>query len=400
MPLPPPREPNHPSMNEQTEPPPPPPDTERPDEKRRWGRRSIGALVLAAALVAGGFYLGEQRGSDRGSAAPVVDLSGSDEEPVHSTTAGLIEAALPSVVHIKTTSVGFDPFGGTSETEGQGSGVVIDSDGVILTNNHVVAGAVEVEVVFNDEEHEPMSGTVLGTDPQHDLAIVKVDAGDLQPLQIGNSGDLKLGDTVVAIGFPLGLGGPTVTKGIVSGLDRSIQAGGGASAESFAGMLQTDAAINPGNSGGPLIDEAGRLVGINTAAAQAGDAENVGFAIPIDEAAPIAEQIVNEPESRRAWLGVQIASLRTSAEAAQIGVPLDTRGALILGVIEGGGAEDAGLEEGDVIVAIDDRDVESSADLTEILAESAAGDEVELAVVSSEGSKRVTVELTARPSTL
>lgn len=381
--------------------PPPPPGP--PAEPRRLPGKKIlqvaGTGALALALAAGGFQLG--RDTDRGrSAVATVDLS-SDVEPIaHSSTSRLVEAAMPSVVSIEATSVGFDPINGSSERTGQGSGVVIDESGVILTNNHVVSGAVEVRVVFNDDVHEPMEATVLGTDPQHDLAIVRVDADDLEAIALGSSDDLKLGDKVVAIGFPLGLGGPTVTEGIVSGLDRTISPRSGSTVQELTGMLQTDAAINPGNSGGALLDAAGRLVGINTAAAGAGAAENIGFAIPIDEAAPVAEEIVNDPPSERAWLGVQVASVTTSAEAAQLGLPLGTRGASIQGLIPGGGAEASALEVADVIVGIDDQIVTSGPDLTRALADLSPGDVVDVRVITAAGERTVEVELKARPPTM
>jgi S1-C subfamily serine protease len=171
--------------------------------------------------------------------------------------------------------------------------VILSSNGLILTNNHVVLHAVRVLVLFTSG-HAALSGTVVGTDPQHDLAVIKVDATGLKPLPLGRSSDLKLADTVYAIGFPLDLG-ITVTSGIVSGLDRSIAVNGESTVEHLAGLVQTDAAINPGNSGGALVDTSGRLVGINTAGVSATSADNVGFAIAIDEALQVVKRILAEP---------------------------------------------------------------------------------------------------------
>ena len=219
---------------------------------------------------------------------------------------------LPGVVNVRT--LGFDG------SKGEASGVVIDRRGVILTNNHVVQGARTVTIFFNDGRHtQPVHGTVIGTAAERDLAIIRVRLDDLVPVPLGRSSKLRLGDGVLAIGFPLDLGGgPTVTQGIVSGLDRTFQPDGGASLE---GLLQTDAAINPGNSGGALVDSAGRLVGINTVAVRAGSAENVGFAIAIDEARPVIDEIRSKPADQRAWIGVTFDSIDTAAAAVQLGLP-------------------------------------------------------------------------------
>jgi len=171
----------------------------------------------------------------------------------------------------------------------QGSGVIV-ADGLVVTNAHVVEGARSVSVSFGDEGEETQA-TVITIDDVHDLAILTVPTGDHPAIQIGTSSDLRLGDAVVALGYPLGLGA-TATAGIVSGLDRTIDLNDGMSVEHLEGLLQTDAAINPGNSGGPLIDAQGRLVGINTAGASASSAENIGFAVAIDSvASPIAEAV-------------------------------------------------------------------------------------------------------------
>ena len=174
--------------------------------------------------------------------------------------------------------------------------MILERDGLILTNNHVVEGSTSVEVAFNDDVHDqPLQATVIGTEPGRDLAVLRVEASDLVPVELASSAALRLGDAVIAIGFPLGLGGPTVTSGIVSGLDRTIDGRNG----KLTGLLQTDAAINPGNSGGPLVDRSGRLVGINTAGVRDGVAENIGFAIAIDGALPVIERIRSDSPASR-----------------------------------------------------------------------------------------------------
>ena len=217
-------------------------------------------------------------------------------------------------------------------------------------------------------------------------------------MPLGRSSKLRLGDGVLAIGFPLELGGgPTVTQGIVSGLDRTIQPDGGAALE---GLLQTDAAINPGNSGGALVDSAGMLVGINTAAARAGSAENVGFAIAIDEARPVIDEIRSKPADQRAWIGVTFDSIDTPAAAVQLGLAPETRGAAVIAVFAGSPAAKAGLREGDVVVSIDGQAVHSTEEISKALRALDPGDSVVLDVVDHSGPRRVTVTVAKRPATV
>jgi putative serine protease PepD len=345
------------------------------------------AVVLAACTIVPVDQASDSASGDPGAG---VNIAQSDATPPRSSLADVVAEALPSVVNVKVTSVN-----GVGLGKGEGSGVVIDEGGVILTNFHVVRGAVDVDVVFNDD-HGRMKGRVIGGIPERDLAVIRVDANDLDPIEIGRSSNLRLGDDVVAIGFPLGLGGsPTVTKGIVSALDRSIDAG--EDGLHLEGLLQTDAAINPGNSGGALIDRAGRLVGVNTAAATAAAAENIGFAIAIDEALPVIREILDEPPEERAWLGVSIASVDSASDAAQLGLDTDVRGALITLLFPGNPAKEAGLEEGDVIVRLDGQTIASAEDLTSALADLDPGDEVEVVIVNSDGTRTLEVTLAERP---
>jgi S1-C subfamily serine protease len=322
-----------------------------------------------------------------------VDLSQDATPAPHSELSTIVEDALPSVVNVKVHAF----QSGGLEGRGEGSGVVIDPEGIILTNNHVIAGAVEVRVLFNDD-HEPMDGRVIGADPGRDLAVIKVDATDLHAIPIGHSDNLKLGDDVVAIGFPLGLGGPTVTKGIVSGNGRTISAQSSDGAvERLVGMLQTDAAINPGNSGGALIDTNGGLVGINTAVA--GSAENVGFAIAIDGAMPVVREFLSKPAERQSWLGISMQTL-TQVLDEQLGYPSDLRGVLIVQVIPGSPAEGASIEDGTVVTSIDGTEVTTDQQLADFLSQKSPGDQVTLDLYTPSGdSKTVTVELDVRPFT-
>lgn len=356
----------------------------------RW---NLIGLVLAVCLLSACSLEAITSASDEPEDPSPVELEQTDTAPPVSSVAETVEAALPSVVNVKVE---------TASGAGEGSGVVIDRSGTILTNFHVVECSVNVTIVFNDEEHGRMDGRVIGGIPERDLAVIQVDANDLTPIELGRSSRLRLGDQVIAIGFPLGLqGGPTVTMGIVSALDRSIEAAGITGEErELRGLLQTDAAINPGNSGGALIDAAGRLVGINTAAAQASQAENIGFAIAIDNALPTVEEILSEPPSERAWLGVSVDSIDTAFEASDLGLDPDVRGAGIAGTFSGDPAVEAGIEEGDVIVAIEDSPVRSGEDLTSVLTDFEPGDAVDVTLESPDGSRTVSVVLGTRPPTI
>ncbi len=348
-------------------------------------------LALVGLLVAGCSLEAVTDAAPDEPGARTVTIEQSDEAPPHSPLSRVIEKTLPSVVNVRVTALA---AGGVAK--GQGSGVVIDPDGIILTNFHVVQNALEVEVLLNDRRR--FAGEVVGGVPEQDLAVVRVDAEDLDAITIGRSDRLKLGDDVVAIGFPLGLGGPTVTKGIVSATERSIRAGTETGSQRLQNLLQTDAAINPGNSGGALIDRAGRLVGINTAAAQAAQAENIGFAIPIDDAIPVIDEILTDPPEKQAWLGVTLADVDPSYQF-QLGLPEGTEGAVVVAVLPESPAEEAGLEEGDVVVSIDGEAITSAQELIDALHERDPGDVVELRVVGLEGERTVTAELAQRPAT-
>ena len=361
-------------------------------------RRRITAAALTALLLAGCSIetVPEDGSSAQQTPAPEVTLEQRDRTAPHSSLAEVVEEALPSVVNVRVES--FDVTGTSSE--GQGSGVVIDAGGIILTNFHVVEAATEVTVSFQEKGRDDLEGEVIGGVRGQDLAIIRVPADDLIPMEIGRSSDLRLGDDVTAIGFPLGLGGPTVTSGIVSAVGRSITASGSSGeSERLQNLLQTDAAINPGNSGGPLIDAEGRLVGINTAAVQAGAAENIGFAIPIDEALPIVERILEDPPAERAWLGVTLGNV-TAETAFEFDIPEDVEGAVVLAVVPDSPADEAGVEVGDVVMAIDGDDIPDADALVAELRERGVGEDVELEVFTDGETDTIDVELERRPVTL
>lgn len=377
-------------------------------------QRRVGAIgILFAVLLAACDTTATIRSSDpsatgpgKGDTAqgetrlPEIDLEQEDADIAGTTVTQVVEETLPSVVNVRVQNLDENPFTGEfEEGRGQGSGVIIDDNGIIITNNHVIEGALEVNVVFTDDR-DPLEGQVIGAIPENDLAVIRVEADDLDAIELGRSDSLDLGESVVAIGFPLGLGGPTVTQGIISGLERTIQVDDRGETKSLEGLLQTDAAINPGNSGGALVDMQGRLVGVNTAAVQASSAENIGFAIAIDEAVPVIEEILEDPPEEQAWLGVSLGSIDSPSAAAQFELDPDRRGALVMGVVPGSPAEEAGLVEGDLIVGIADADVGSGDDVTEVLRERAPGETVEIEYLRLGASATDTLELTlgARPA--
>ena len=360
-------------------------------------------MILAACDVSGTLRSGNANGNEEDSGGsetefPDLDLTQNESDPPPSTVTEVVEEALPSVVNVRVKNIGENAFTGElEEGQGQGSGVVIDPDGIIITNNHVIAGAVELNVVFNDGR-DPLEGQVIGAIPENDVAVVKVDADDLDAIDLAKSDNLELGESVVAIGFPLGLGGPTVTQGIISGLERTIRVNEPDGPSSLEGLLQTDAAINPGNSGGALVDMAGRLVGINTAAITAASAENIGFAIAIDEAIPIVEEILEDPPEERAWLGVSLGTVDSASLATEVGLDPDARGAVVLGLIPNSPAEDSGLEEGDLIVSIDGEEVGSADDVTNILRDLDPDEEVEIGYERDGEPETLELRLGSRPA--
>ena len=354
-------------------------------------------MRLVAALAAAALLAGCSGGGDEDAAPPTAPeptisappTTTAPLPPAPPTTTGSIAAAvarvLPSVVSVQTSS-----FGGG---EGGGSGVIFDRDGLILTNNHVVEGTTSVTVSFNDGRHDgPLPAEVVGTEPGRDLAVLRVEARNLTPVQLARSSALRLGDPVIAIGFPLDLGGPTVTSGIVSGLDRTIEGPNG----DLTGLLQTDAAINPGNSGGPLVDRAGRLVGINTAGIREDGTEGIGFAIAIDGALPVIDRLSRGAPSSEGWLGISFSSVDSESAAVQLGLDSSTRGAAVTAVYPGGPGAKADLAVGDVIIAADDVPIRNANALQKAIAEREIGDELDLEVIDSRGPRLATVEVARR----
>ena len=324
-------------------------------------------LSLVGASIFGANHLGAETTATVSATASEVSAA---TQPV-TTLASTTTAALPSVASVAeavspaTVLVLNMGRGGTAQ--GVGTGFIIDANGIIVTNNHVVSGAQAVQVQLSAPDGRTFTAEAVGTDAQTDIAVLRIDASDLPAVTLGNSSALGVGEWVVAIGNALALdGGPTVTAGVVSALGRDVEqaaeGGPGQSATvaiALYDLIQTDAAINEGNSGGPLVNLHGEVVGINTLGAT--DAQGIGFAIAIDDARPIIEQLLATGQVTRAYLGIQGESVTASVAAAQ-GLT-QTDGVLVGRVVAGSPAAQFGLQANDLIVGIDDVAIESQGDL-------------------------------------
>ncbi len=255
----------------------------------------------------------------------------------------IIEKVSKSVVNISAIKLVYNAFYQAVPVGGMGSGTIIDPNGLILTNNHVVGGAQKITVTLHN--NQVLEGTIQGSCVIHDIAVIKVNVNDLQPAHLGNSDQLIVGQRVYAIRNPFGLaGGPSVTSGVVSAINRTIQSERGL----IENLVQTDAAINPGNSGGPLVNMSGEVVAINTAIIPY--AQGIGFAIPVNSAKSCTNDITSSGATKQPWLGIVGLSI-TPQIARYYSFPV-SQGVLITKVAEGSPAEDAGMSDGDIIVAI------------------------------------------------
>jgi len=364
-------------------------------ERRGPGAGALVALAAVIALLAGatggaaGYLLAEREadnvtvdGANLG-AAPARSV----ERPANSI-AGVAAAVLPSVVQIKVE---------TANGGGTGSGFVLDDDGFIVTNNHVVDGADSSGVTVSFADGTTADARVVGTSGSYDLAVLKVDATGLDPLPLGNSDSVVVGDPVIAIGSPLGLSG-TVTSGIVSAKDRPVTAGDRRGDDSaYINAIQTDAAINPGNSGGPLVNLDGEVVGVNSAIATVGGSLTgqsgnigVGFAIPINQARRTVEQLIDTGEAQFPIIGASLDGTY-EGEGARIASSASPNGTQPL--VPGGPADRAGLQPGDVIVAIDGKPVTDSSELIVAIRSRSPGDTVTLTVRRDADERPIEVTL-------
>ncbi|MDN4479980.1 S1C family serine protease [Demequina muriae] len=347
----------------------------------RLRKRTVTGVVIGALVIGAGAGFGGAWAYDEwGSSTPTMQLaSGEAVERAADSVASVAASVMPSVVSIEAS------VGGAGESTG--SGFVIREDGYVLTNNHVVDGAESVTVILSDGSE--LDAEVVGATADYDLAVLQVDADGLTPMVFADSSDVVVGDATIAVGSPLGLEG-TVTTGIVSALHRPVTAGD-ANGTAFIDAIQTDAAINPGNSGGPLLNSKGEVIGINSAIAalpnSGGTAGSVGlgFAIPSNQAQRTAEQLIETGVATYPVIGVQL-DQRYTGEGVKV---VDDE----FGVVEGGPAEAAGIEAGDIITAIDGRPITQVDELVVQIRAKAVGDDVTLTVQRGGSAEDIVVTL-------
>lgn len=381
-----------------------------PSEKRIYNIMKMLRPILLAIILAGAFFyfttyrrsalrtvewLGRPQHVEITEAAGGGSLDAEEQNNI-----GVYRKNIPSVVNVTSKAVTFDFFYGAVPQEGQGSGFVIDKEGHILTNYHVIADARQVEVtLYNRKKYR---AKIVGTDRAHDLAIVQIEAPNLTPAVLGDSRNLQVGQKVYAIGNPFGLSG-TLTTGIVSSI-RSVREPDGMQIDD---AIQTDAAINPGNSGGPLMNWRGEVIGINTMIySGVGQSAGIGFAIPINTAKAVLGDLVTLGRVRRPALGIRTIPIDPEL-AAEMGLPADY-GLLIVQVVQGGAADQAGLRGGteraylgnipimiggDLIVAIDGQRIDDQQALAQIMNNHRAGDSVRMTIYRGKKKMEVTVSL-------
>jgi S1-C subfamily serine protease len=364
--------------------------------------------VLFGVMIAGAFFYFTTYRSNRGTLTDwigrpdkveISEASSNDSlDAEEQNNISVYRKNISSVVNITSKAVTFDFFYGLVPEEGQGSGFIIDKEGHILTNYHVIADARQIEVTLHNRKK--YKATIVGTDRSHDLAVVQIKVPDLTPMVLGDSGNLQVGQKVYAIGNPFGLAG-TLTRGIVSSI-RQVQEPDGMTIDE---AIQTDASINPGNSGGPLLNMHGEVIGINTMiASNVGQSAGIGFAIPINTAKAVINDLLTLGRVRRPALGVRTIPI-DSELASQMGLASDY-GLLIVQVVPGGAADNAGLRGGteraflgnipimvggDLIVAIDGKQMEDQQELAQIMNNHRAGDTVRVTVYR--GKKKMDVNV-------
>jgi S1-C subfamily serine protease len=378
----------------------------------------VGGGVVAVLLLVLG--VGDEGKTTTTTVVQQAPLSASttvaDGKAAGLTAQEIYKRDAPGVVFIRAqvvqrTQSPFDLYPTEQRGEATGSGFVIDRDGDILTNAHVIDGAVKVTVQFSNDK--TVEAKIVGKDVSTDLALLKVDPDglDLKPLALGSAKDIQVGDPTVAIGNPFGLD-RTLTTGVVSALQRQIRAPNGFEIDN---VIQTDAAINPGNSGGPLLDSAGRVIGVNSqiqTGSGGGGNVGIGFAVPIDTAREVLPQLKKDGRVDRAWLGVS--SLTVDGSLDQLNLPVKS-GALVQSVQQGSPADTAGLRGGDIsatlngspvqlggdiVTAVDGKPVKTSEDLADLVEDKKPGDEVTLTVQRGSDEQELKVELGKRPSEL
>lgn len=386
-----------------------PQDAQPPKKKKKFNgkrvARSAVALVLAAAMgFAGGFVGAKFGGSGKvviqqvAPSSTADSASGSDSSITAASSSGssltteqVADLVSPSVVVITTEQVVYSQwswYGQNQVESGAGSGVIISSDGYILTCAHVVDGASTITVTIGDKDY---TATLVGEDTTSDIAVIKIDADGLPPATVGNSDSLKVGQSVMAVGNPLGELGGTVTGGMISALNRSVTIQGSSSVNTMS-LIQMDASVSPGNSGGGLFNMNGELVGIVNAKSSSSDAEGLGFAIPINDAIKVAQELLeNGYVTGRPYLGITYLAVTDAQTASQLGV--NAYGVYVVEVVKGGPAEKAGLQAGDRIVSVDGTEIASKDDLGTLMQKHAAGDTLSITIARDGQMQTVNVTL-------
>ena len=386
-----------------------PQDAQPPKKKKKFNgkrvARSAVALVLAAAMgFAGGFVGAKFGGSGKvviqqvAPSSTADSASGSDNSITAASSSGssltteqVADLVSPSVVVITTEQVVYSQwswYGQNQVESGAGSGVIISSDGYILTCAHVVDGASTITVTIGDKDY---TATLVGEDTTSDIAVIKIDADGLTPATVGNSDSLKVGQSVMAVGNPLGELGGTVTGGMISALNRSVTIQGSSSVNTMS-LIQMDASVSPGNSGGGLFNMNGELVGIVNAKSSSSDAEGLGFAIPINDAIKVAQELLeNGYVTGRPDLGITYLAVTDAQTASQVGV--NAYGVYVVEVVKGGPAEKAGLQAGDRIVSVDGTEIASKDDLGTLMQKHAAGDTLSITIARDGQMQTVNVTL-------
>ena len=375
----------------------------KPPKKRRkhsGGRiaRSAAALVLAAAMGFAGGFVGARVGN-AGNKVVIQQVERTDSSAASGTavsssgmtTSQVSEMVSPSVVVITTEQVVYSQwswYGQNQVESGAGSGVIISSDGYILTCAHVVSGASQITVTIGDTDY---TATVVGEDDTSDVAVLKIDATGLTPATVGDSDSLSVGDSVLAVGNPLGELGGTVTSGIVSALNRSVTIQGTSSTNTMS-LIQMDASVSPGNSGGGLFNMNGELIGLVNAKSSSSDAEGLGFAIPINDAIQVAQDLLeNGYVSGRPYMGITYIAVTDAQTAAQLNV--NAYGVYVVDVVQGGPADKAGLKAGDRIVSIDGNEIAQKDDLGTLMQQHTAGDTLSITVARDGQMQTVSLTL-------
>ena len=386
-----------------------PQDAQPPKKKKKFNgkrvARSAVALVLAAAMgFAGGFVGAKFGGSGKvviqqvAPSSTADSASGSDSSITAASSSGssltteqVADLVSPSVVVITTEQVVYSQwswYGQNQVESGAGSGVIISSDGYILTCAHVVDGASTITVTIGDKDY---TAILVGEDTTSDIAVIKIDADGLTPATVGNSDSLKVGQSVMAVGNPLGELGGTVTGGMISALNRSVTIQGSSSVNTMS-LIQMDASVSPGNSGGGLFNMNGELVGIVNAKSSSSDAEGLGFAIPINDAIKVAQELLeNGYVTGRPYLGITYLAVTDAQTASQLGV--NAYGVYVVEVVKGGPAEKAGLQAGDRIVSVDGTEIASKDDLGTLMQKHAAGDTLSITIARDGQMQTVNVTL-------